>query len=195
MKDPITYTEDLEVKDFAKQAWFCVQTHPKHEHIAGRFLTHLAAIDVLNPQIKIRRATTRGPVWFTESAFPGYIFAKFSLQEQLDIIRYSPGVTKVVQFNSVYPSVPDFQVAELRAAFGPKETLVFDPQPVTGDAVKIVSGAFHDLVAVVQSVQPAKQRVRALLEFLGRMTSVELDLQNVTVEAGSQTSRHPLYRE
>lgn len=194
MKDPVHIAEDVHIKALEKDSWFCVQTHPKHEHIAARFLANIAGMAVFNPQIKIRRATTRGPVWFTESAFLGYIFVRFNLQSQLDVIRYSPGVTRVVQFNSVYPSIPDFQMNELIAVFGEEKMLVFNPQPVTGDAVKIISGAFHDLVAVVQHVQPARQRVRALLEFLGRMTSVELDLHNVTVEASSQALHHPLYR-
>src|SRR5476651_1851254 len=88
-------------------AWFCIQTHPKHEHIAASFLNKTLGIEVFNPQLKIRRATKRGPVWFTESVFPGYVFGRFNLKNQLVKVRYCCGVTRVVQFNSVYPSVPD----------------------------------------------------------------------------------------
>jgi transcriptional antiterminator RfaH len=186
--------EYLNGKDCNQGSWFCVQTHPKHEHIAARCLVKAGKIKVFNPQMRIHRATKRGSVWFTESAFPGYIFAQFDLQTQLDMVRYSSGVSKVVQFNSIYPSIPDFQVDELLAVFGDKDTLVFTPQLTTGDTVRIISGAFHDLLAVVQFIQPAKQRLRALLEFLGRMTSVELDIYNVTVEQPCQAAHHPLCR-
>ena len=175
-------------------SWFCIQTHPKHEHIAARFLQKVSGIEVFNPQMKIHRATTRGPVWFIESAYPGYIFGRFSLQSQLDTVRYSTAVTKVVQFNSVYPCVPDHQMDQLQAAFGETHMLILTPQVNTGDTVRILNGAFHDLLAVVQQVHPARQRVRALLEFLGRMTSVELDANNVVVEHRDIAANHPLYR-
>lgn len=110
------------------------------------------------------------------------------------MVRYSVGVTKVVQFNLTYPCVPDFQVEEMAAIFGDTDILILSPQLTIGDTVRINSGAFHDLLAVVYLVQPAKQRVQALLEFLGRMTSVELDIQNVTVENGGVAVHHPLYR-
>jgi len=174
--------------------WFCVQTRSKHEHIAAGCLAKAGRIEVFNPQMKFRRATRRGSVWFTESVFPRYIFARFNLQTGLDTVRYSPGITKVVQFNSVYPSVPDFQMNELRAIFGDNNLLVFAPQPAIGDTVRILSGAFRDLLAVVQLVQPARQRVRALLEFLGRMTAVELSIHNVTIEQCSPAAYHPLCR-
>jgi transcription antitermination factor NusG len=151
-------------------------------------------MEVFNPQMKIRRATRRGPVWFVESVFPAYIFVRFNLQTQLDMVRYASGVTKVVQFNSVYPSVPDFQMDELQTVFGADDRLVFDPKLTTGDTVRILSGAFRDLLAVVQYVQPARQRVRALLEFLGRMTPVELNIHNVAVEQCCMAVNHPLYR-
>jgi transcription antitermination factor NusG len=174
--------------------WYCIQTQPKHEHIACACLKKGGGIEVFNPQLKIHRATTRGPVWFTESAFPGYIFARLNLQTQLDLVSHTAGVTRVVQFNSVYPSVPDQQVEELRALFGDNSQLVMPSQVMTGDTVRILSGAFRDFLAVVQSVHPAKQRVRALLEFLGRMTSLEVDTHNLKVERTGQAPQHPLCR-
>jgi transcription antitermination factor NusG len=107
-------------------------------------------------------------VWFTESAFAGYIFARFNLQQHLDIVRYSASVSKVVHFNSGYPSIPEAQMQELRTIFGSDETLILASDLAIGDKVRIVGGAFHDLLAVVQQFLPAKQRALALLEFLGR---------------------------
>jgi len=162
--------------------WFCILTHPKHEHIAAAGLEKIGGFEVFNPQIRFRRATRRGPVWFTESAFSGYIFARFNLQRHLDTVRYSASVSKVVHFNSGYPSIPDAQMHELQSIFGSDETLILPPDLAIGDTVRIVGGAFHDLIAVVQQVLPAKQRALALLDFLGRMTTVELALESIVVE-------------
>ena len=162
--------------------WFCVQTHPKHEHIAAAGLAKVCGFEVFNPQIRFRRPTRRGPVWFTESAFSGYIFSRFNLQRQLDLVRYSTSVSRVVHFNSGYPSIPDVQMHELQAIFGSNETLILSPDLAIGDTVRIVGGAFHDLIAVVQQVLPAKQRALALLDFLGRMTTVELALESLVID-------------
>jgi transcriptional antiterminator RfaH len=169
------------------RSWFCVQTHPKHEHIAAVGLAKIGGFEVFNPRIRIRRATVRGPVWFVESAFPGYVFVRFNLNLHIDTVRYFSSISRVVHFQSGYPSIPEVQLNELRGIFGPEGTLVYDAEVSIGDSVRIVGGAFHDLVAVVQQVRPSRQRVQALLEFLGRITTVELDLHRVVlVERGQQ---------
>lgn len=174
-----------------QRLWFCVQTHPKHEHIAAVGLAKIGGFGVFNPRIRIRRATRRGPVWFVESAFPGYIFVCFDLKLHIDTVRYCASVSRVVHFQSGYPSIPELQLDELRAIFGPEDMLVYNAEVSIGDSVRIVGGAFHDLVAVVQQVRPARQRVLALLEFLGRMTTVEVDIHKVVVVNRAQQP-HPL---
>ena len=172
--------------------WFCVQTHPKQEHMAASCLARLSQLDVFNPQLRIRRATKRGPVWFTESVFPGYVFSRFDLHQDLDAVRYASSVSNVVHFKSYYPSIPEQQITELRAIFDADETMTLAPDIAPGDTVRIVGGAFHDLLAVVKQVRPASERVQALLEFLGSMTTVELNLHGVVVEKRSQPISHPL---
>jgi transcriptional antiterminator RfaH len=170
-----------------QRSWFCVQTHPKHEHIAAAGLAKIGGFEVFNPRIRTRRATTRGPVWFIESAFPGYVFVRFNLHLHIDTVRYCSSVSRVVHFRSGFPSIPDLQLGELRAIFGLEDVLASNMEVAIGDSVRIVGGAFHDLVAVVQQVRPAKQRVQALLGFLGRMTNVEVGLHKVVVvERGQQ---------
>lgn len=176
-----------------RKFWFCLRSHPKHEHIAAAGLLN-RGVQAFNPRLNIRRATKRGPVWFSESVFIGYIFARFDLQKDLDTVRYSHAVSEVVHFNSGYPSIPDAQMNELKAIFGADEMMVLGPDFSAGDTVRIVGGAFHDLLAVVKQVLPAKERVQTLLEFLGQMITVELDLKSVAVAERSPSSHHPLSR-
>jgi transcriptional antiterminator RfaH len=190
--DPKSITDIAAIRPDNVRFWFCVQTHPKHESIAGRSLVKVGGFEVFNPQMRIRRATKRGPVWFTESAFPGYIFARFNLQLHLDTVRYSPSVSKVVHFRTGYPSVPDLHVNELRAVFGAEQVVVLTPEVSPGDSVRIVGGAFNDLLGVVQQVKSGKQRVTALLDFLGHMRTVELDLKCIVVEERCRAPYHPL---
>lgn len=71
---------------------------------------------------------------------------------------------------------------ELRPIFGADETLIVSEQVSVGDSVRIVEGPLRDVTALVLRVMPAQQRVRALLEFLGRSTMLEVDFVNIVIE-------------
>jgi transcriptional antiterminator RfaH len=162
-------------------AWFCVRSHPKHEHIAAAHLRQ-AGIEVLLPRIRFRKASLRGPVWTTEVLFPCYLFARFDWRASLRLVHHSPGVSKVVSFGTHWPAIPDGIIDELREAVGADELHVIDENFSPGDKVKISGGIFHGLTALVMQVIPARQRVRVLLDFLGRQTMVEVSGEKLVKE-------------
>jgi transcriptional antiterminator RfaH len=153
--------------------WYCLRTQPKHEHIAASQL-EAEAIEVYLPRIRFKRATRRGPVWFTEALFPNYLFARFELAQSLRRIHHARGVQGVVHFGERFPIVPEGAIAELRTLVSGETICVIQDALRPGDAVLISGGAFSGLTAVVTRVMPARQRVGVLLEFLGRQTEVEM---------------------
>jgi transcription antitermination factor NusG len=174
--------------------WFCIKTHPKHEHLAAAGLNKVGGFEVFNPQMRTRKMTKRGLVWFTESVFAGYIFVRLNLQRDLGTVRCSTSVSQVVHFNSGYPSIPEDEMRRMQTIFNGDTPITITMAPSEGDTVRIIGGAFNDLAAVVLRVMPAKQRVQALLSFLGRMTTVELNIHQVAVAEASKTVCHPLDR-
>jgi len=166
-------------------AWFCIRTHPKHEHIAAACLRMDFAIDCFLPRIRFKRATPRGPVWFTEALFPGYLFALFDLWTCLAAVQHARGVRGVVHFADRWPSVPEQVIAHLQAAVGREEVHVIRDEVAPGETVDIAGGAFHGLRAVVTRVMPSRERVAVLLDLLGRQTTVEL-ASNSLVRAGDR---------
>ena len=113
-------------------AWFCLRTQLKHEHIATANLRLLPEVMVFNPRIRYRRPTRRGPVWFTESLFPSYIFARFDWREHLRRVYHAAGVAALVHFGARWPTIPDATMAELRATVGQEEVQVVETQPEVG---------------------------------------------------------------
>ena len=97
-------------------AWFCLRTQPKHEHIAAAHLKDDPDIEIYLPRIRFKRATRRGPVWFTEALFPNYLFARFDLAACLRRVCHARGVRGVVHFGERWPIVPE----DLRAVGSPK---------------------------------------------------------------------------
>ena len=169
-------------------AWFCVRSKVKQEHVAAAHLGKEAGVEVYLPRIRFRRATRRGPVWFTEALFPGYLFARFDLSASLRKVAHARGVRGVVHFGERWPIVPERIVEELRATVGADEVRVIDEELRPGERVQIAGGVFHGLRAVVSRVMPSRERVAVLLEFLGRQTTVEVGRATV-VREGDERER------
>src|SRR6266566_5595998 len=62
--------------------WFCLKAQPKREHLAAIALRRQFGIECFSPRLRFRKMTNRGPVWFVEAMFPGYLFAKFVYSKQ-----------------------------------------------------------------------------------------------------------------
>jgi transcriptional antiterminator RfaH len=163
-------------------AWFCLRSHPKHEHIAAAHLQQ-NHVDVFLPRIRFKRTTRTGSVWVVEALFPNYLFAQFDWVNSLRMVCHSPSVSEVVHFGRQWPVVPDEAIAEMRACLGNNEVHTISPEVAPGDTVRISGGCMHGLTAIVTQVMPGKQRVAVLLDFLGQQTSVKLDINMVIRDA------------
>ena len=161
------------------EAWYCVRTHLKHEHIAAAHLRQIPDVEVFNPQLRILRSTRRGSRRSTESLFPNYLFARFVLESMLEKVRYTPAVKIVLRFGDRVPEVPDPVIEGLRQGLAELDSTVLTDTPIEGEEVEIASGAFVGMKALVTRVLPGKQRARILLDVMGRSVPAELNLDFV----------------
>jgi len=171
----------------AEPAWYCLRSQPKHEHIAAAHLRILEGVTIFCPRIRFKRPTRKGLVWVTEAMFPGYLFACFELAEMHRQVRYAHGVSGIVRFADQYPMIEEGALAQLRDQTGITEIKELSYELSQGDQVKIVNGTFTGLEAVVTQVLPAKERVKVLMDFLGRKIEAEVEHSNVLLRVG-----HPL---
>ena len=174
-------------RDPAKAGWYCLQTRPKHEHIAAAHLRMLEGVTVFCPRIRFKRPTRQGLVWVTEAMFPGYLFAQFELASMHRQVRYAHGVNDIVRFGDRYPAIDDEALAPLWDHTGLTGVKELNYDLSEGDRVKIVEGAFLGLDALVTHVLPAKQRVKVLMDFLGRKMEAEVEYSSVLPQVA-----HPL---
>ncbi len=160
-------------------AWYCVKTQPKRESVAAGHLRELEGVEVFAPMLRYRKATRRGKIWWVEALFPGYILARFELTAMDRAVTYCHGVNGLVRFGTEVPEVPAAFVESLReevARGGEAETLVVTPRVAAGEEVELAHGPLGGVRGTVLEVLPARERVRVLLEFLGREQVVEVDL-------------------
>ena len=162
-----------------QELWFCLKAQPKHEHLAAAALRNIMGLEAFAPQLRFKKATTRGAVWFVEALFPGYLFAKFNYRDRHRQVQASPGVVTIVRFGDEIACIDVGTIAALRELSGDNEVIVFSPEVQVGETVQIVEGAFRGLEAVVTQLLPAKERVRILLDFLGRKIETEIQVPQV----------------
>jgi transcriptional antiterminator RfaH len=172
-----------------KAAWFCVRTLPKSEHIAAASLRVYEGVEVFCPLLRFRRMTRRGPVWFTEALFPGYIFSRFVPLESQRAVVAARGVNGIVRFGQKTPTVPEQTIAELQVHMNGEECKVIDPELRVGDSITIAAGVFRGLTTVVTQLIPARDRVRVLMELLGQCREVELSSNEIVPEFRHVLSR------
>jgi transcriptional antiterminator RfaH len=179
--------KSMTATDADQVGWFCLKSQPKHEHIAAAHLRKMADVEVFSPRLRFQRATTRGARWFVESMFPGYLFARFNFQERFREVRSAMGVTMILQFGNEYAKLSPSIIEGLRQQTNAEHIAVIESTFKEGDTVKIVEGALRGLEAVVMQFLSGHERVRLLLDFLGRDIQAE-----VRVPAVLPIRRHPL---
>lgn len=168
-----------QTNEVGRFCWFCIRTKPKHEQIAARGLRQHDQVEVFAPHIRFRKATRRGSVWFVEALFPGYIFARFCYPELHRWVRSLPGILTIVAFGERIAVLDADIVDRLKAAVGLTEQIVFDPELVEGESVRLVEGPFYGLETVITRLMPSKDRVYILLKFLGQELEVEVSKEQV----------------
>ena len=172
----------------AALAWYCLHAQPRHESIAARALRQREEVEVFCPRIRFRRPRAGGQMWMTEALFPGYLFARFDLPARYREIGHAHGLRGIVHFGGLHPAVPDAVIEQLRLSVGDEELTELANDPAPGDDVVLTGGALHGLEAVVTQYLPARDRIRVLLEFMGRQMELELPAQSA-LPSGNQTLR------
>jgi transcriptional antiterminator RfaH len=154
-------------------SWFCLRAQPKREHIAAACLRQISEVEVFCPRVRFRKPTSRGPVWFVEPMFPGYLFARFDYAVLNRRIRQSPGISGFVQFGDRLALLPDVLVSEIKGRTGEEEVVEIIQTLEPGQNVQITQGPFQGLEALVTRVTSSKERVEILIQCMGRTLPAE----------------------
>jgi transcription antitermination factor NusG len=172
--------------------WYCVHTKPKSEHLAGAAIRMLdAEIETYCPRIRFQRATPRGKVWFTEALFPSYMFARFDLATWLRGVKHANHVIGIVGFGGKAMPVDDRIITDLRSEMRGQELREVRHGVKVGDAVEVAEGPMRGLKGIVESLASGEERVRILLEFLGRTSVVEVPAGKLLSERSPREALSP----
>lgn len=156
--------------------WYALHTKPRKERQVDALLRG-RGIETYLPTVrrKVQRRDRPARVIY----FPCYLFASLDFDViPLSSIAWMPGVRRIVGHGDRPVVVADEVVKLLRERLGGIEEVGYR-RLRQGDRVRIRSGPLRDLEAVFDQPLSPKERVRILLNVLGRMTPVEIDYSQI----------------
>lgn len=153
--------------------WYCVHTKSKSEHLAAAAL-RLLGMECYCPRIRFQRVTPRGKVWFTEALFPSYVFARFNYTESLRAVNYANHVIRIVSFGDDPVPLSNDVIEGLKREMLGEEVREVNHGVKVGDTVEVAEGPMRGLKGIIESIASGADRVKVLLEFLGRHSLVNV---------------------
>lgn len=156
--------------------WYALYTKPRKERQVETTLRG-QGIETYLPTVqrKVRRRDRPDRMIY----FPCYLFARMDLSVlPRSTIDWMPGIRRIVGIGDHPAVVADEIVDMIRGRLDTVEHTDYGHLK-HGDRVRIVSGPLRDLEALFDKPMSAANRVRVLLDVVGRMTPVEIDYTDI----------------
>jgi len=159
-----------------KPYWYVVHCQSRKEWQTASALRALSGVDSYLPEVRRRY---QGEVQIAP-LFPRYLFIRANLEEvPPSRINRVSGVCRLLTSGDGFPQpVPERVIADLMEreeqinAQGGLLDHGFQP----GDTVRMKKGPFSGLEAVFEGPMEPNQRVHILLEFMGRINRIDVDV-------------------
>ncbi len=171
--------------------WYLIHCQARKETYAANSLRHLLKLLVFLPESRIR---SRGVVKCSPF-FPGYIFINADLQNvPKSLINTCPGVLRLVEFGGDPQAVPQHVIdtisQQLNRLNGQPSQLSHAFSP--GDIVQVKAGPLQDLEMIFVGSMTPGGRVQVLLELLGRLKEVQVDVDMLEKASATSLASHEL---
>ena len=152
-------------------SWYVVFTRPNGEELAAQHLKRQGFSTYLPRRLTMRRHA-RKQERVIRPLFPRYLFVGLDLGAQRwRSVHSTVGVSRLVCRGDVPAPVPEGVVEKLIEQQDEHGCVPLAARFRSGDRVRILGGAFSDLVGLYEEMSDT-QRVSLLLELLGRQVRV-----------------------
>jgi transcription antitermination factor NusG len=162
--------------------WYALYTKAQKEyHVAGALESqgHEVFLPTV-PRSMRRRDRPRDIV-----LFPCYLFARIDFETvPRSSIAWMPGIRRIVSTGEQPTRVPSEVIEHIRSGLDNVEAFGYGGLK-RGDPVRIVSGPLAGLNAIFERPLPPSERVRILVDVLGRLTPAEIEFSQIERRSGS----------
>jgi len=158
--------------------WYTVNTKPHQEWLAEVNLQRLG-VETFSPKLKQSKAVRRRWQVSISPLFPGYLFARFSLEDHYRAVRYASGVRKVVAFGPAPAVVDEEMIEAIKSRVHNGYVSVPASKFTPGQVVCIQGGPLDGLEAIFEREMTGYQRAVLLLRALSYQARVVMDLEYI----------------
>jgi transcriptional antiterminator RfaH len=161
-------------------SWYAVHSHRKQESRAESNL-RLWNIETFLPRVQdtLFNEFTGKPTSVIKPLFPGYLFARFAVDDQLHKVRHTRGVHSVISIGHT-PAAMDDKVIEIIAAQIDEDGFVkIGGELRPGTKVLIQTGPFKGLTGIFERETDDKNRINILLDSVRYQFHVEVNRRMV----------------
>ena len=153
--------------------WYVVQTKLKKEKEAETYLS-TKGVEIFNPLIEAFTLRNGRMNKELKPFFPGYLFAKFDLEQNYPLVRWARGVRKVLGSGKIPTSVSEEVVEIIKARADTRGIVRVKHRLEPNDVVRIKTGPLKNLLGIFERWLSDSERVRILLNLIGYQPAVEI---------------------
>lgn len=153
--------------------WYVIQTKPKKEEEAKSYLS-TNGLEVFNPLMET--FTPRNGTLNKEfrPLFPNYIFGRFNIEQNYNLVRWARGVKKILGFGGDFTPVSEEVIELIKKRTDSHGIVRRNSHFESNDLVRIKSGPLKDLLGIFDRWVSDSERVRILLNLIGYQPEVEI---------------------
>ena len=169
--------------------WYVIHTYSGYENRVRQNLLH--RIDAMEMQAHIFRVIV--PTEETieikngkrrtvqRKVLPGYVLVQMCLSDDAwYVVRHTPGVTSFVGVDGVPTPLAEAEVKAILRLMDQDAPKRLKVSYQVGEQVTVTDGPFDSFEGTVSAIDHERGRVRVLVSFFGRDTTLELDFLQVT---------------
>lgn len=168
------------IENAAGVLWYVIQTKPQAEDAVEKHL-HNAKFETFLPKIRAYVRGKKRSVSRIKTLFPSYIFAHIDLNNPnlYHMIKYTRGVRRILGDGMLPVPIPEDVIKILKKRMSSEGVIEQRLTMKSGDRVRLKSGAFRELVGILEKPVPASGRVRVLLEIMNRQISCVVPVADI----------------
>jgi transcriptional antiterminator RfaH len=153
-------------------SWYVVQSKPREEERALHFLQK-KGFQVYLPRMEIVKMRGFKNTKTQKPLFPGYLFCRFDIGENLSHVRWTQGVKKLLP-ESVNPISVENEVVKAIQSLEQKDGVIRKKPFAKNDRIRIARGPMKDVIGIFDHWTSNCGRVRVLLNFINYQASLNL---------------------
>jgi len=155
--------------------WYTLYTKPHKEQQVSNFLESKGYKTYL-PTISVRKNGREKTVPF----FSCYLFVRMNTSLDFSPIGWTPGLRVIVSFGGHPAAVPEDAISMMRERLSQMQESGY-PRHLfrLGERVVVRSGPLRDFEAVFDRSLSSRDRARVLVDFLGRWTPCEVEIDSL----------------